>query len=114
MVLRPIVLGTWMLILYGSVPTWLIVKIGFVIGLLLYHLSIHFIYKQQSASIFKYTSQQLRIWNEVATLFLISIIFLVVLKSTISLLWGLTGIFLLFMLLTVGMKMYKFYRKLNK
>ncbi len=109
-----IVLGTWMLILYGSVPTWLIVKIGFVIGLLLYHLSIHFIYKQQSASIFKYTSQQLRIWNEVASLFLISIIFLVVLKSTISLLWGLTGIFLLFMLLTVGMKMYKFYRKLNK
>jgi len=109
-----LIFGTWILILYGSFPVWLIIKVGFVIGLCLYHLSIHVIYKQQSAGIFKYTSQQLRLWNEVATVFLITIVFLVVLKSALSLLWGLGMLLFLFILLTVGMKMYTFYRKHNK
>ncbi len=106
-----IFLGMWILILYGSFPSWLIIKIGFVIGLLLYHLSIHFIYKQQSAGIFKYTSRQLRIWNEVATVFLIAIVFLVVLKSIFSLLWVLVGTLVLFILGVLGIKMYRIYRK---
>lgn len=106
-----IIFGTWMLILFGSFPTWLLIKIGFVVGLLLYHISIHVIYKQQSKGIFKYTSQQLRLWNEVATVFLFAIVFVAVLKSTLSFVWGLTGMLLLFVLLSVGIKMYKLYRK---
>ena len=71
-----LIFGTWMLILFGSFPTWLLIKVGFVFGLLLYHLSIHFIYKQQCDGIFKYTSKQLRMWNEVATVFLVAIVML--------------------------------------
>ena len=102
-----IVLGTWMLILYGSFPTWLIIKVGFVVGLLLYHLSIHVIYKQQSAGIFKYTSQQLRIWNEVATLFLVAIILLVSVKDALSLVWGLVGLVCFSIILLVAIRLYR-------
>lgn len=102
-----IIFGTWMLILYGSFPTWLIIKVGFVIGLLLYHISLHFIFKQQSAGIFKYTSQQLRFWNEVATLFLIAIVMLAVVKSTLSMVWGLGGLIGFSLLLFIAIKVYR-------
>lgn len=102
-----IIFGTWMLILYGSFPTWLIIKVGFVIGLLLYHISLHFIFKQQSAGIFKYTSQQLRFWNEVATLFLIAIVMLVAVKSTLSLVWGFGGLVGFSLLLFIAIKVYR-------
>lgn len=102
-----IIFGTWMLILYGSFPTWLIIKVGFVIGLLLYHISLHFIFKQQSAGIFKYTSQQLRFWNEVATLFLIAIVMLATVKSTLSLVWGLCGLVGFSLLLFIAIKVYR-------
>lgn len=102
-----IIFGTWMLILYGSFPTWLIIKVGFVIGLLLYHISLHFIFKQQSKGIFKYTSHQLRFWNEVATLFLIAIVMLAAVKSTLSLLWGLGGLVGFSLLLFIAIKVYR-------
>jgi putative membrane protein len=87
-----VILGTWMLILYGSFPLWLIIKVSFVAGLLLYHISVHVLYQQQKAGNFRYTSTQLRIWNEVATLFLVAIVMLVVLKNSISLAWGVIGL----------------------
>jgi len=105
-----VVFGTWMLILYGSFPIWLMVKVAFVLGLLLYHFSLHVLYRQQSAGVFKYSSQQLRMWNEVATLFLFSIVFLAVLKNTLSLMLGIMATLILFLLLSVGIKVYKHYR----
>lgn len=106
-----VVLGSWMLILYGSFQLWLMFKIGFVVSLLLYHISLHAIYKQQIAGIFKYTSHQLRLWNEVATIFLVSIIFLVVFKSALSILWGTIGLLLVFIFLQLGIMIYKTYRE---
>jgi Predicted membrane protein len=106
-----LIFGTWMLILHKSIPTWLIIKISFVIGLLIYHFSIHHIYKQQNAQKFKYTSQQLRIWNEVATLFLFVIVFLVVLKESLSFFWIISGPALLFGVILVSIKIFKFYKK---
>ena len=64
--------------------TWLWIKIGFVVGLYFYHYSLHILYKQQKNNYFKFSSQQLRIWNEVATIFLISIVILVVVKQSLS------------------------------
>ena len=64
--------------------TWLWIKIGFVIGLYFYHYSLNILYKQQKNNYFKFSSQQLRIWNEVATIFLISIVILVVVKQSLS------------------------------
>ncbi len=98
-----VIFGTWMLVLYGSVPLWLIIKMAFVVGLLLYHISIHVLYRQQKTGKFKFTSTQLRIWNEVATLFLVAIVMLVVIKNIVSLMWGAIGLacFALLMLMVI-------------
>ena len=55
----------------------------------------------------KYTSFKLRIWNEVATILLFAIVFLVVLKSAISWIWGVIGIILLGVLLMLSIRLYK-------
>ncbi len=60
--------------------------------LYLYFISLHLIFKQQIRGVYKYTSQQLRVWNEVATIFLIAIVMLAVVKEAISLAWGLGGL----------------------
>jgi len=99
--------GTWLIILLGSIPIWLMIKLGFVIGLLLYHFSLHVIYKQQANGNFKYTSSQLRIWNEVATLFLVAIVMLVVVKDGISWIYGVAGLFLFAIALSLAISIYK-------
>src|SRR5690242_1906104 len=72
-----LIFGPWMMYLMGSVPTWLWIKLCFVLGLYAYHFSLQHIYKQQMKGVFKYSSQQLRMWNELATIFLIAIVMLV-------------------------------------
>lgn len=106
-----LLLGGVMLWLFGSVPVWLWVKLGFVAGLYAYHFSLQHIFKQHRAGIYPFTSQQLRIWNEVATLFLVSIVLLVVVKQELSALWGLIGLFLLIAVLMTAIKIYRNYRK---
>jgi protoporphyrinogen IX oxidase len=91
----------------GATPNWLVVKLCFVAGLFLYHLSLHAIYKQQANNIFKYSSQKLRIWNEVATIFLVAIVMLVVVKQALSWLWGLIGLICFVVILMAAIKIYK-------
>ena len=90
--------------------TWLWIKIVFVVGLYFYHYSLHILYQQQKNNIFKFNSQQLRLWNEVATIFLISIVMLVVVRQSISLLWGLLGLVLFVFILLSAIKIYKLIR----
>lgn len=93
---------------------WLIAKLIFVLLLFLYHLSCGKILKQFQSGEFKYSSMQLRIWNEVATIFLVSIVFLVVLKDLLSMGYGLIGLFLLTFLLGMGIKTYRKKRLKNE
>ncbi|WP_276497229.1 CopD family protein [Pontibacter litorisediminis] len=102
-----LIFGLSMLYLYGSVPGWLVWKLSFVGGLYVYHFLCHAIFKQQQQGRIKYNSTQLRIWNEVATLFLISIVFLVVLKSSLSMLWGIIGLILFSAMLMLAIRIYK-------
>src|ERR1043165_59776 len=69
-----LIFGPLMWYQLGTLPQWLMIKLCFVVGLYAYHFTLHAIYKQESKGIFKYSSTQLRIWNEVATIFLIAII----------------------------------------
>jgi len=92
-------------------PNWLWIKLAFVVGLYIYHFSLHALYKQQAAGIFKYTSQQLRIWNEVATIFLIAIVMLATVKQSLSVVWGLVGLLLFIVVLMSAIKIYKNIRK---
>ena len=105
-----LIFGPWMWYLYNALPNWLMIKLLFVIGLYLYHFSLHAIYKQQAAGVFKYSSQQLRLWNEVATIFLIAIVMLAVVKQSLSWVWGLTGLVLFIALLMSAIKIYKLVR----
>lgn len=109
-----LIFGPWLMSLMGyfrSVPSWLELKLLFVLGLYFYHFTLHSIYKQQLKGVFKYTSQQLRIWNEVATIFLVSIVMLVVVKQNLSFVWGLAGLILFVLILMSAIKIYKLIRK---
>src|SRR5437762_12156788 len=109
-----LIFGPWMWYLLGSFPQWLMIKLVFVIGLYAYHFSLHVIYKQQMKGIFKYSSQHLRIWNEVATIFLVAIVMLAVVKQNVSVVWGLIGLIAFAILLMSAIKIYKIVRQKNK
>jgi protoporphyrinogen IX oxidase len=104
------IFGPWMWILMGSLPTWLMIKLCFVLGLYLYHFSLQIIYKEQAKGIFRFSSTQLRIWNEVATIFLVAIVMLAVVKQNMSWAWGLLGLVLFVILLMSAIKIYKIIR----
>lgn len=109
-----LIFGPWLMYEMGyfrQIPSWLEIKLLFVLGLYGYHFSLHRICKQQVKGIFKYTSQQLRIWNEVATIFLVAIVMLVVVKQNLSFMWGLAGLALLVILMMSAIKIYKLIRK---
>ncbi|MEO8720927.1 MAG: CopD family protein [Ginsengibacter sp.] len=103
--------GTWLGILYGNLPTWLLIKLFFVLGLFIYHLSLHFIFRQQQRDIFKWNSQQLRIWNELATVFLLCIVMLAVVKQLLSVAWSIGVLIVFILLLMTAIKVYKRFRK---
>jgi putative membrane protein len=107
-----LIFGPWMWYSYSAfaVPQWLAIKLGFVVGLYAYHLTLHRIYKEESKGIFRFTSGQLRIWNEVATIFLISIVMLAVVKQGMSLVWGVLGLLLFVIILMSAIKIYKIIR----
>ena len=105
--------GGWDKILFKPEARWLLVKLCFVVLLYGYHFSIHSIYKQQMKDIYKYSSQQLRIWNEVATIFLVAIVMLATVKQSLSFVWGLVGLIAFVMLLMSAIKIYKMVRQKN-
>ena len=106
-----LIFGTWIGIIYGSLPTWLLVKLFFVLALFIYQFSLQSIFNQQQKENFKWTSQRLRMWNEVATLFLIAIVMLAVVKDLLSLVWGVGVLAAVTFLLLLAIKIYKKYRK---
>ncbi len=113
LILGPVVLftGGWDKVVMQPEGRWLFIKLIFVVFLYIYHWSLHKIFKQETAGIYKYTSQQLRIWNEVATIFLISIVMLAVVKQSISLVWGVLGLLLFIIILMSAIRIYKMMRK---
>jgi putative membrane protein len=86
---------------------WMHIKLFFVFLLWLYHLKSHQIFAQLQQNITKNSSQFFRIWNEVATLILFSVIFLVILKNSFNWIFGVVGLFGLAILLMLGIKLYK-------
>ncbi len=101
--------GPWLLIIQ---PSWLSMpfmhlKLAFVFLLLVYHLICHVLYKKLQHGIAKWSSSQLRLWNEVATLILVAVVFLIVLKNSLSWIWGTIGIFTFAIMMMIAIKIYK-------
>jgi putative membrane protein len=103
--------GNWDKMLMEAPGRWLLIKLIFVLLLYVYHFTLHLIYKQQASGVFSYSSQQLRIWNEVATIFLVPIVMLATVKSSVSWLWGLIGLIGFVIVLMSAIKIYKALRK---
>ena len=99
--------GNWHKTINQPEGRWLLIKLVFVALLYTYFFSLHKIFKDELKGIFTYTSQQLRIWNEVATVFLIAIVMLAVVKQSMSFVWGLVGLALFIIALMSAIRIYK-------
>ncbi len=105
----------WMLYLMPAWVNqdWMQVKLGFVVLLYAYHFKSHLIFKEMQNDVIKWTSNQMRLWNEGSTLILFSVIFLVIVRNAINWIYGVLGIFLLGVMLMLGIKIYKRIRSKN-
>ncbi|MEE2960656.1 MAG: CopD family protein [Myxococcota bacterium] len=104
--------GLWLTHLYGSLPQWLIIKLTLILLLVCYHLLCGSILKKlRSDAVGNWSSRRLRMLNEVATVFLVFIVFTAVFKQqmTLPILGKITGTF--FFLLVGGFLLYQKMRK---
>lgn len=103
------VFAIWMLVLNPSYlgMSWMLIKLGFVGLLFLYHLFCQRIFSQFQQDNITFGSFKLRMFNEISTILLFAIVFLVVLKSTIDWVWGTVGIIGIGIILMLGIKLYK-------
>ncbi len=82
-------------------------KLGFVLLLLVYHFICQKIYFDLKAGRFFWGSAALRVWNEVATLLLVIIVFIIVLKDSLNWVYATVGFFAVALLLMLAIKMYQ-------
>jgi len=89
---------------------WMHVKLSFLVLLWLYTYSCQVICNQMKVGQITTTESKLRIWNEVATLLLFSIIFMAVLKNSVSWIFATLSLVGLAVLLMILIKLYKKYK----
>ena len=86
---------------------WLMLKLLFVAGLYVYFFFLHKIFKQQQNNIIAFSPMALRVINEISTIFLFAIVFLVILKSIMNMVWGIIALVGFILILMVAIKVYK-------
>ena len=91
---------------------WMYIKLGFVLILAIYHLITHKIYRQLQKDDVTWNSMKLRLWNEVATVLLVVIVFLVVYQR-LNFYKGVIAFFAMVILLMLATKLYKKMREKN-
>ena len=94
--------------------SWLHVKLTFVVLLLIYHFICQRIMNQLAKGVYKLSSFKLRMWNEVATILLVAIVFTVMLRSAVDWLYGLIGLIVFSAVIMIAVKWYKRYRQKNE
>ena len=105
----------WLLILNPSLLLlqWMLIKLGFVGLLVVYHLITHQMYRALQNDNVRYSSNFMRLWNEGATLLLFAIVFLAILKTSFDWVYGLVGLIGLGIVLMLGIRLYKRMRNQN-
>lgn len=105
--------GTWMIVLNPTLleQPWMHFKLAFVGLLLVYHFVCQKIMFDLKRELFKWKSNGLRMWNEVATLALVAIVFLVEMQGTMNWIKGTVGFFAVAIGLMIGIKIYKTLRR---
>jgi putative membrane protein len=102
------IFGIWLIYLnpVWLEQPWMLVKLAFVLALYFYHGFCQNIYNKLQKDIIKYSTFKLRIFNEISTIILFAVVFLVTVKSAISWVWGVVGILLFGVLIMLGIKLY--------
>ena len=103
--------GIAMLIEWG-LPPWILSKIGLVVLLVIYHLWCGQLRKLLLQEKSCWSGKQFRLFNEIPTLLLVSIVFLVVFKETFS--WSVFLLILSGMILTIGLTVQLLAKKRQK
>lgn len=110
-----LIFGIWMLFEHSFLikMPWMHIKLTFIAVLLFYHFMCQRILNQFKKGIFNWSSNQLRLWNELATLCLVAVVFIVIKKQTMSWLYGTIGFFAVAIGLMLLFKIYKRIRTKN-
>ena len=108
-----VVFGTLLLITKPFLlqQPWMHIKLTFVVILLVYHFISQGIMNRLKNGESKWNSMHLRLWNELATLILVAVVFLVMTKGTLSWIGGTLGFFGVGIALMIGIRLYKRLRK---
>ena len=109
-----ILFGTWMIMEnpdYYLHASWMHAKLTFVVLLIIYHFICQKIMKDLARGKFHWKSNQLRLWNEGATLALVAIVFIVSMKHAMNWIWGTVGFFAVAIGLMLGIRLYRYLRK---
>ena len=93
---------------------WMQWKLGLVAWLILYHAYCQRLFSGLQRGIYRHSSSQLRLINEVPTLLLFPIVFLAVLKQSTGLFAGIFFLLLFVLLLYAGFRLYRGLRGLRK
>ena len=98
--------------IYGTnIPDWLYLKFCFVIGLTVYHLICGNFLKYYQKDIIQYSGMKMRMWNEIATVFLVAIVFIVVMKDLTNWLKGFAGLIIFSVLIFMAIKIVRTIRE---
>lgn len=101
--------GLWMLVQRPFLlqEPYMLLKLGMVFLLVLYHILNHLLFQRFQKDRFDHSSFKLRVWNEVATVFLVSIVFIIVLEKSIDWIWGTVGILIFAFALYLAILLYR-------
>lgn len=104
-----LIFGFWLIgmRLFWLTDAWMQVKLVFVLLLIIYQFKCHQIYKQLQKGVIKHSSNYMRLFNEVPTIILFAVVFLVILKDGTNWIYGTVGIIVFAILLMIGYKIYK-------
>jgi putative membrane protein len=108
-----VLFGTWMLLMNETVihAPWMHIKLTFVGVLLVYHFVSQKIMFDLKNGVFKWKSTSLRMWNELATLVLVAVVFLVEMQNSLDWIKGTVGFFAVAIALMIAIKLYKRFRR---
>lgn len=86
---------------------WLHLKLGFVVALTIYHFYCRHLIISFRENRYILSGNQLRLFNEIATILLVAIVFLVVAKNTMDWIAGMFGFFAFAVLIMLAVKIVK-------
>lgn len=107
--LLTLLFGIWMLVLRPSLlgQPFMHLKLGMVFFLVLYHFLDHLLFLRVQQNRIEHSGFKLRVWNEVATVLLVTIVFIIVLRDTFDWIWGTFGILIFAFALYLAVILYR-------